>query len=95
MNVIVKPLITEKSLKEAQKGRYTFEVAKSANKTDVKNAIQAMFKVTVKGVLTNIIKGSKNKKTRFGIKAIPFAYKKARVSLAKGQKIDIFEEKSS
>lgn len=95
MNIVVRPLITEKSLKEAKNGRYTFEVARSANKTDIKNAIQAMFKVTVKGVLTNIIKGSKNKKTRFGIKSIPFAYKKARISLAKGQKIDIFEEKSA
>lgn len=95
MDVIIKPLITEKSLKEAQKGRYTFEVATGANKTDIKNAIQAMFKVTVKDVLTNITKGSKSRKTRFGIKSVAFAYKKARVSLAKGQKIDIFEEKGA
>lgn len=91
-SIIIKPIISEKALMEAQKGRYSFEVQKDSNKTQVKNAIEELFKVKVKGVFTSITKGSKTRRTRVGIKKFTTIYKKARVQLEKGQKIEVFEE---
>ena len=93
-NIIIKPIVSEKSLSEAKIGRYTFIVDKFSTKDQIKGAAEKLFKVKVTGVFTNIIKGSKTKVTRFGKKTFDSSYKKARVTLEKGQKIDIFEEKS-
>lgn len=92
MTVLIRPIISEKSLTDAKFGKYTFEVLKSADKSSIKNDVEKTFNVKVKGVFTNITKGGKTKRTRFGIKSVPFSYKKARVQLARDQKIDIFEE---
>ena len=46
-DVVKRPIITEKSMKLVEKGKYTFEVAKEATKTDVKTAIEELFKVHV------------------------------------------------
>lgn len=91
-SIIIKPIISEKALMEAQKGRYSFEVQKDSNKTQVKNAVEELFKVKVKGVFTSITKGSKTRRTKTGVKKFKTIYKKARVQLEKGQKIDVFEE---
>lgn len=93
MNTGLKPVISEKSLREASQGRYTFVVDQFATKVDVKNAVEKLFSVKVTSVSTNIIKGSKTKQTRAGKRTTDTTYKKARVVLKKGQKIDIFEEK--
>jgi large subunit ribosomal protein L23 len=90
--IIKKPIISEKSFAEAGRGRYSFVVATSANKTEIKHAIEKMFGVTVVGVATNIIKGSQLRFTKKGRNLQDLTYKKARVQLAKDQKIDIFEE---
>ncbi len=89
---IIKPIISERSFAEAKSDKYTFEVARSATKTNIKNSIEKLFGVKVIGVYTTNVKGTKNRRTRFGMQAINASYKKARVQLAKGQKIDIFEE---
>jgi len=94
MNIIIKPVITEKSINEANsKNRYAFIVAKDANKLDVKNAIIKKFDVKVVSVdVINYL----GKKVNFGKKRISGqrnAYKKAIVKLAKGSKISIFELK--
>ena len=94
MDVIIKPIISEKSFAEAKGNKYTFRVAKSATKTDVKNAIEKMFGVNVLQVYTANITSSKTRSTRFGRRTLDASYKKARVRLAKDQKIDIFEEKA-
>lgn len=91
---IIKPIISEKSFAEAKQNRYTFVVAKDANKTDVRNAIEHLFGVTVKHVYTANIKGTRTRSTRYGKRSIDATYKKARVALLAGQKIDIFEEKT-
>jgi len=91
---IIKPIISEKSFKEADSRKYTFVIARNATKTDVKNAIEKLFGVTVKAVYTTNIKGSKTRNTRKGRKTLDASYKKARVLVADGQKIDIFEEKT-
>jgi large subunit ribosomal protein L23 len=90
--VIKRPIISEKSFAEAAKGRYSFVVEKSANKTDVKLAVEKMFGVKVISVATNIVKGSKMRFTKKGKNLQDLTYKKARVQLAKDQKLDIFEE---
>lgn len=89
--VIVKPIFSEKSVKEAQLGRYTFQVARRATKDDIKKAIEKSFGVHVTGVFTNIIKGTRVRNTRIGRVTTDLTYKKARVALKKGEKIDMFE----
>lgn len=91
-DVIIRPVISEKSLKDAGNGRYTFLVHKSANKHAVKSAIETLFNVHVTGVFTQILKGSRVTRTRFGMKSKGFTKKKARVQLKKGEKIELFEE---
>ena len=89
--IIKKPIITEKSFAEAQNGVFTFAVDKDANKGQIKKAIEDLFKVHVKSVATALVKG---KKRLVGKKRLPVYeanWKKARVVLAKGEKIDLFE----
>jgi len=56
-DIIVRPIITERSMAEARKKRYTFEVAKTANKYQIKDAVQDIFKVQVVKVNTMNMKG--------------------------------------
>ena len=91
-DVIIKPIVTEQSLRDASVGRYTFSVTKSSTKTDIKKAIESLFEVKVTKVATTITKGSKTRNTKTGKQTISYANKKARISLVSGQKIDIFDE---
>ncbi len=56
-DVIVKPVITEKSTAAQAEGRYTFEVNKKATKIDIKRAVEKLFEVKVKEVKTINVKG--------------------------------------
>ncbi len=90
-DIIVRPLITEKSMSSVESKRYSFEVAKSATKADVAKAVEAMFKKT-KVVKVNII-NMKKKPKRYGVH---FGYtgewKKAVVTLsADSQPIAFFD----
>ena len=91
-HVIIKPIISEKSLKDAAMGKYTFSVNKKATKTDIKKALEEVFEVHVVKIMTNITKGSTTRNTRIGRKVTVFSDKKARVMLQKGQSIAIFNE---
>ena len=92
-DILIKPIISEKSLKDASLfGKYTFLVATDSNKTQIKRAIEEVFEVKVTSIKTNITKGSTTKNTKVGRKVKIFADKKARVTLQKGQTIDIFDE---
>jgi large subunit ribosomal protein L23 len=89
-NIIKRPILTEKSLSLADKGCFTFEVIKNANKGQVKNAVEKLFKVTVKAVKIVVIPG---KPKRWGKKiGHTKGYKKAIVVVSKG-KIDLFSLK--
>ena len=92
--IIKSPLITEKSLKEASLGRFTFLVDRAANKYQIKTAVETAFKVNVQSVHTAVIPGRTYRvgKRRQEINAS--SIKKATVQLAKGQKIDLFDTKS-
>jgi large subunit ribosomal protein L23 len=90
-DVIIAPVITEKSMKDAGLGRYTFKVATAANKPLIKTAIEKQFKVKVLKVMVSLVKG---KTDRRGVKREEFvktAWKKATVQLAKDQKIGLFD----
>ncbi len=88
---IVKPLITEASMKDASGGKFTFLVFPTANKTDVRRAVVKMYNVNVAGVATTTIKRRKTVFTKFGRKKVEEHMKKARVKLKNGQIIPAFE----
>jgi large subunit ribosomal protein L23 len=87
-DVIIKPVVSEKSYANSDRGQYTFVVAPNANKVEIKQAIEAIFKVTVVNVNT-LNRSGKRQRTRtgFGQRA---SQKRAIVTVADGQKIDIF-----
>ena len=91
-HIIIKPIISEQSLKDAQMGKYSFLVNKKANKTEIKKAIEEVFEVKVIKIMTNITKGSITRNTKVGRKITVFSDKKARVVLQKSQSIAIFDE---
>ena len=84
--VIIKPLLTEKTNLELTKNKYTFKVNRDVNKLDIKKAIEAIYKVKVKQVNTMNVEG---KTVRLGRKAGRRSdWKKAIVTLQDGQKIE-------
>ena len=91
-NILVRPIITEKSDKQMAKAVYTFVVDRKANKLEVAKAVEAMFNVSVDSVRTAVIPGkAKSRSTRSGmVKGMKPAYKKAFVLLQDGETIDIF-----
>ena len=90
-DVIVRPIITEKSMKEmAENNKYTFEVAKGTNKVEIRNAVEAIWNVKVEKVNTS---NSKPKAKRMGRYAgTTSAVHKAVVKLKEGYSIDLFGE---
>ena len=87
--VIRRPLVTEKNTSLQAQGKYAFEVAREANKNQVKQAVEKAFKVTVTGV--NII-SVRGRERRVGRKMVAgSSWKKAVVTLKAGDKIQIFE----
>ncbi|MGI6309124.1 MAG: 50S ribosomal protein L23 [Bacilli bacterium] len=86
-DIIKAPIVTEKNTKIAQEGKYGFKVDFKANKTQIKQAVEALFKVKVTGV--NIV-NPKPKKKRVGrYSGTTKRYKKAVVTLAEGSTIDL------
>lgn len=86
-DVIVAPVITEKSTMASENNQVVFKVARTASKTDIKAAVEALFGVKVTAVNTLIRKG-KVKRFR-GITGRQSDVKKAVVTLAEGQSIDV------
>jgi len=85
---IVKTLIrTEKASLVEPQGQYVFEVARRANKIEIKKAVEAIYKVSVAHVRTSVVPGKKKRvRQEFGHTT---PWKKAVVSLREGQKIEI------
>lgn len=87
-DVLLKPVVSEKSYALIDENKYTFIVAPGTNKTQIKQAVQAVFSVKVTGVNTiNRIGKRKRTKSGFGKRADT---KRAIVTLAEGDRIDIF-----
>jgi large subunit ribosomal protein L23 len=87
-DVLIKPVISEKSYRLVDDGKYTFLVAPDANKTQIRQAVEQVFRVKVTGVNT-INRPGKRRRTRYGWGQRP-ATKRAIVSLAAGERIDVF-----
>lgn len=87
--IIMRPLITEKAQIQTGLNKYAFEVDKRANKMQIKEAVEVAFNVRVNAVNTSMMKG-KNK--RYGRRESKLPdWKKAVVTLAPGEKIELFE----
>ncbi len=101
--IVKRPLLTEKGTRlresgghapgtvaeEDVKAKVFFEVAEDANKIEIKQAIEALFNVKVADVHTQIVRGKEKRVGRFMGRRPN--WKKAIVTLSKGQKIDFFE----
>ncbi|MGX8680111.1 MAG: 50S ribosomal protein L23 [bacterium] len=91
-DVVLRPILTEKSYRLMQdENKYTFEVDPRANKTEIKQAIQAMFNVKVESVNTINVKPKKVGRARMR-PGYTKKVKKAIVTLAEDNSIDLFGE---
>ncbi len=93
MDILVKPLVTEKMNEQSERfNRYGFVVVKSATKPQIKKAIEVMYDVKVDSVNTMVYGGKvKSRYTKSGvITGKTTAYKKAIVTLAEGESIDFY-----
>ena len=87
--VLLAPVVSEKSYHQITENRYTFKVHKDAHKTQIRQAVEELFDVKVVGV--NVIKVQPKPKRRGAIKGTRPGWKKAIVELKAGDKIEIFE----
>lgn len=85
--ILKEPHISEKATYLSDQDKYVFKVYPNANKTEIKKAVEALYGVKVKKV--NIVKIPRKKKEFRGIEGSKPGYKKALVTLEKGEKIEI------
>jgi large subunit ribosomal protein L23 len=87
-DILLRPVVSEKSYGLLDEGKYTFVVAPDANKTQIKQAVEEVFRVKVTGVNTLNRQGKRRRtRTGWGKRADT---KRAIVTLADGDRIDIF-----
>ena len=90
-DIVIRPIITEQSMEDLHIKKYAFEVAKDANKVEIKKAIEEIFGVTVIKVNTLNVRG-KEKRTGAYPKGKTASWKKAVVKLSEDSKnIELFE----
>jgi len=93
MNILLKPIVTEKMTSQGDKfNRYGFVVARNANKLQIRKAVEELYGVTVESVNTMRYGGKvKTRNTKSGLLVgKTAAFKKAVVTLAEGNKIDFY-----
>jgi len=86
-DIIVAPIVTEKATLAAEDNKVVFKVLRTATKPQIKQAVEKLFDVKVTGVNTLLRKGKK--KTFKGTRGVQSDIKKAIVTLAEGDKIDV------
>ncbi len=89
-DILIRPVISEKSVGQAEHNNYTFVVARDANKHQIRAAVEAEFKVDVLGVRVLTVKPKEKRRGRRTPGMIP-GWRKAIVTIAEGQKIELFE----
>ena len=90
-DIIIRPIITERSMADVASKKYVFEVAKDAGKVEIKNAVETAFGVKVKDVNTLNVRG-KLKRVGAGRQGTSRSWKKAYVQLTDDSKtIELFE----
>lgn len=88
-DVIVRPIVTEKSTEQLERNQYAFVVATDANKVRIRQAVESLFDVKVRAVRTMRFRGKQRRVGRnVGRRA---GWKKAVVTLREGESIEIFE----
>ena len=95
-DVILRPVISEKSIDESGRGKYTFAVHEKANKIQIKAAVEELYKKEAVTVVAVNVLNTKSKEKRRGtrrgrIVGRTTPWRKAIVTLAPGQKIEFFE----
>lgn len=86
--IILAPVVSEKSTRTAEKhNQAVFKVLRDARKSEIKAAVETLFEVKVEGVQTLIVKGKARRFGRFSGRRSD--WKKAYITLAKGQEIDL------
>jgi large subunit ribosomal protein L23 len=91
--VLIKPILTEKANSQQESlRRYAFKVARKANKLEIKKAVETMYGVTIVDVNTVVVPGkNKTRYTKKGfVQGQKQAYKKALVTVAEGETIDLY-----
>ena len=86
--ILIAPVVSEKSYHQITENRYTFKVHKDAHKTQIRQAVEELFEVRVIGV--NVVKVQPKPKRRGLHKGTKQGWKKAIVQVAEGQEIQIF-----
>ncbi len=87
--IIIRPLITEKNTRLMEENKYSFEIERTANKYQVRSAVEQLFNVKVTAVHTMNVRGKLRRRGRnVGYTS---EWKKAIVTLAPGDRIDLFE----
>src|SRR3984885_4685470 len=92
-DVLIKPILTEKANAQQEKlRRYAFKVSKGANKLEIKKAVEEFYGVSVVDVNTVVVPGkNKTRFTKAGfLKGVKPSYKKAYVTVAPGDTIDLY-----
>ncbi len=88
-DILIRPIITEKSTDMMSEGKYTFRVPLKANKHQIRDAVEEIFKVKVEAVNTMRMEGKKKRMGRYEGKRSD--WKKAIVTLKEGETIELFE----
>ena len=88
--ILLRPVVSEKSVLETERNNYTFHVARDANKFQIKSAVESEFKVDVLGVRVVNVKPKQKRRGRKTLGMVP-GWRKAIVTIAAGQKIELFE----
>jgi len=88
-DIIIRPVVSEKSYEQIEKNKYTFEVDKNAPKEEIRQAIETIFKVHVTGVNTMKVRGRIKRQGRTSGRTRD--WKKAVVTLREGDRIEVFE----
>lgn len=89
--MLIKPIVTEKAMREAKMGRFTFEVGIFDNKTGIKKEVEKAFGVKAVKVQTLIVPGKEYRMGKKWQKGTKSDWKKAIVTLSEGQKISLWD----
>ncbi|MHB8089955.1 MAG: 50S ribosomal protein L23 [Anaerolineaceae bacterium] len=88
--VLIKPILTEKSTRLMEANKYTFKVDPKANKIEIRNAVEKIFKVDVVNVATMSVPGKEKRQGK--TKGFTPEWKKAIVTIKAGQRLPILED---
>ena len=89
-DILLRPVVSEKSVAEIERNNYTFAVHPDANKLQIRQAVEAAFKVTVLGVRVQTVRPKEKSRGR-RTKGMVSGWRKAVVTIAPGDKIELFE----